>query len=35
MLTFGIVVKVMNKKLADGRYYKQKGIVQQVCVAYA
>ncbi|EKX41000.1 hypothetical protein GUITHDRAFT_159923 [Guillardia theta CCMP2712] len=26
----GIVVKVLNKKLADGKYYKQKGVVQMV-----
>eukprot|EP00960_Hanusia_phi_P028381 747376-Hanusia_phi.AAC.2 len=24
----GIVVKVLNKKLADGKYYKQKGVIQ-------
>lgn len=26
----GIVVKVLNKKVADGRYYKQKGVVRRV-----
>jgi DNA/RNA-binding protein KIN17 len=26
----GIVVKVMHKKLADGKFYKKKGVVQQV-----
>jgi len=29
-LSKGIVVKVMNKKLADGAYYKMKGVVRQV-----
>jgi len=29
-LAKGIVVKVLNKKLADGAYYKQKGVVKQV-----
>jgi hypothetical protein len=26
----GIVVKVLNKTLADGKFYKKKGVVQQV-----
>lgn len=26
----GIVVKVVHKKLADGKFYKKKGVVQQV-----
>ena len=26
----GIVVKVINKKLADGKFYKQKGVVQKL-----
>ena len=30
-ITPGIVVKIMNKTLADGRYYKVKGVIQQ-CV---
>ncbi|KAK4790214.1 hypothetical protein SAY86_017518 [Trapa natans] len=30
----GIVVKVMNKKLADGKYYKQKGVVRKVIDRY-
>ncbi|OWM70060.1 KIN17-like protein [Punica granatum] len=30
----GIVVKVMNKKLADGKYYKQKGVVRKVIDKY-
>jgi hypothetical protein len=29
-ITDGIVVKVMDKKLADGKYYKQKGVIQDV-----
>jgi DNA/RNA-binding protein KIN17 len=29
-LLAGIVVKVINKKLANGKYYKQKGVVQRV-----
>ena len=29
-LTKGIVVKVMNKKLGDGKYYKAKGVVKEV-----
>lgn len=30
----GIVVKVMNKTLADGKYYKQKGVVRKVIDRY-
>ena len=29
-LTEGIVVKVMNKKLGGGKYYKAKGVVKEV-----
>ena len=29
-LTKGVVVKVINKKLADGAYYKLKGVVKAV-----
>eukprot|EP01117_Protostelium_nocturnum_P011395 TRINITY_DN4132_c0_g1_i1.p1 TRINITY_DN4132_c0_g1~~TRINITY_DN4132_c0_g1_i1.p1 ORF type:complete len:415 (-),score=141.75 TRINITY_DN4132_c0_g1_i1:21-1265(-) len=29
-LHIGIVVKIMNKSLKDGKYYKQKGVVKQV-----
>jgi len=29
-LTKGIIVKVLNKKLGDGVYYKKKGVVKQV-----
>lgn len=29
-LAKGIVVKVTNKKLADGAYYKLKGVIKQV-----
>lgn len=30
----GIVVKVMNKKLANGKYYKAKGVVKEVVKRY-
>ena len=30
----GLVVKVINKHLADGRYYKKKGVVEQVMERY-
>lgn len=30
-----IVVKVMHKELADGRYYKRKGVVEEVIDRYA
>ena len=33
-LAQGIAVKVMNKQLADGKYYKQKGVVQKVIDRY-
>jgi DNA/RNA-binding protein KIN17 len=33
-ITPGIVVKIMNKNLANGKYYKQKGIVQEVIDRY-
>lgn len=26
----GLIVKVMNKKLADGKYYKEKGVIEKV-----
>lgn len=30
----GIVVKLMNKTLANGKYYKVKGVVQEVIDKY-
>lgn len=33
-ITKGIVVKVVNKKLADGAYYKLKGVIKQVHDTY-
>jgi KN17 SH3-like C-terminal domain len=33
-ITQGIVVKLMNKTLADGKYYKVKGVVQEVIDKY-
>jgi len=34
-LAQGIVVKVVNKKLLDGRYYKVKGVVERVADRYS
>jgi DNA/RNA-binding protein KIN17 len=33
-LTEGIVVKVMNKKVGDGKFYKEKGVVSRVIDRY-
>jgi len=33
-LTSGVIVKVMNKKLRDGLYYKQKGTIEKVVERY-
>jgi DNA/RNA-binding protein KIN17 len=33
-LTEGIIVKVMNKKVSGGKFYKEKGVVQRVIDRY-
>eukprot|EP01121_Diplochlamys_sp_Union-15-3_P008343 TRINITY_DN220_c0_g4_i1.p1 TRINITY_DN220_c0_g4~~TRINITY_DN220_c0_g4_i1.p1 ORF type:complete len:122 (+),score=24.47 TRINITY_DN220_c0_g4_i1:145-510(+) len=33
-LQVGIVVKIMNKQLSEGKYYKQKGVVVEVIDRY-